>query len=70
VVEDTESYYRRRWKEELTAAEQAAEEKAASIHRSLAARYAVLCGEPQMRILDDPEQVVNIDGVQRFAHGS
>ena len=49
MIEDTEAYYRRRWKEELAAADLAADAKAADVHRSLAARYSVLSGEPQVR---------------------
>ena len=53
MIEDTETYYRRRWKEELAAAEQATDANAASVHRSLAARYSVLSGEPQVRSVDE-----------------
>ena len=36
MTEDTETYYRRRWKEELYAADRAADPAAANVHRSLA----------------------------------
>lgn len=52
MTEDTETYYRRRWKEELDAADRAADPAAAKVHRSLATRYAVLSGEPQVRAVD------------------
>ena len=44
VVEDTETYYRRRQREELAAAQRATDPVAANIHRSLAARYSALTG--------------------------
>ena len=54
MVEDTETYYRRREKEELAAAERAVDPVAADIHRSLAARYSALTGH--LRLLDSPDQ--------------
>ena len=52
MVEDTETYYRRREREELEAAQRATDPVAADIHRSLAARYSVLNGH--LRVLDTP----------------
>ena len=66
MTEDTETYYRRRWMEETAAAEQATDENAANVHRSLAARYAVLSGEPQVRSMDE-EQRPNITYIQRLS---
>ena len=40
--EDDKSYYQRRIEQELDAAEQAAEDQVAAVHRALAARYAQL----------------------------
>ena len=54
VVEDTETYYRRREREETEAAQRAADPVAAAIHRSLAARYSALNGH--LRVLDTPER--------------
>ena len=67
MIEDTESYYRRRWMEETAAAEQATDENAANVHRSLAARYSVLSGEPQVRSLDE-ERRPNIAYLQRLSN--
>ena len=66
MIEDTESYYRRRWKEELAAAEQATDANAASVHRSLAARYSVLSGEPQVRSVDEQARP-DVAFLQRFS---
>jgi hypothetical protein len=52
MIEDTESYYRRRCSEELGAAERATDPLAAEIHRSLAARYSALAGQPQVRAIE------------------
>jgi hypothetical protein len=53
MIEDTETYYRRRSNEELAAAQHAADPAAANIHRSLAARYSALAGQPQVRRVED-----------------
>ena len=45
--EDNLNYYRRRAAQELAAADGAADEAIAAVHRSLAQRYQALAGEPQ-----------------------
>lgn len=55
MVEDTQTYYRRRCSEELAAAERATHPNAANIHRSLAARYSTLAGQAQVRSIDGPQ---------------
>lgn len=45
MIEDTETYYRRRCKEELEAAERSTDPIAAEVHRALAKRYSVLSGK-------------------------
>lgn len=59
MIENTETYYRRRWSEELAAAEQAADPIVANIHRSMAARYSVLAGDPQVRAVE-PERAQDL----------
>jgi hypothetical protein len=46
-MEENLNYYRRRAAEEFNAADSAATETVAAVHRSLAERYLALAGEPQ-----------------------
>jgi hypothetical protein len=54
MIEDTETYYRRREREELDAADRSTDPVAAEIHRSLAARYSALNGH--LRVLPSSGQ--------------
>jgi len=60
MVEDMGTYYRRRQSEELAAAERATTAEAATIHRSLAARYSALAGEPQLADLEPTGQTAEV----------
>lgn len=50
MLEDNFDYYRRRAAEEMAAAERASNETVASVHKSLAERYAALAGEPRQQV--------------------
>jgi hypothetical protein len=62
-MENNRDYYRRRAAQEFSAADNAASEAVAGVHRSLAERYLALAGEPQQvpgRVAQDDYSVVSV----------